>query len=191
MKRWMWYLWDLIIYPFSNFNGVSPNVIEVRALIGDAYILISARERSHSACEKKQSWPIWFTVICITWSGWVDRWKLEASLQNENVSISIFLVTLTNAVLFELCRSIQLTHRMLCHAISVIGLARFLNQPRIHYKAEFSDCLSRVFWGRILRVHHHGTRLWNCLGVTWMWRVFQCSGRQRHDSGYDDTIHDQ
>ena len=37
--------------------------------------------------------------------------------------------------------------------------------------AEFSGWLMWVLWGRILRGRHHGTRLWNCLDVKWLWRI--------------------
>ena len=67
------------------------------------------------------------------------------------------------AALFELSGCIKLTHRISCHTI--------FYQPRVHYVAEFSNWLMQILWGQILSGRHHGTRLWNCLDVTWLWRV--------------------
>ena len=59
------------------------------------------------------------------------------------------------------------------------GIIILVNWPRAF--AEFSNWLSRVLWGRILRGRHHGTRLWNSVDVKWLWRILQSSARYEHD----------
>ena len=72
------------------------------------------------------------------------------------------------------------------HFSNQTGIIVFGHVPIV----EFSNWLRRVFWGRILRGRHHGTRLWNCLDVKSLWRIPQCSGRHEHDAEHGETIHD-
>ena len=65
---------------------------------------------------------------------------------------------------------ITLTHHFFFisrHIFNQAGIF-FLNQPCVHYRAEFSDQLRWALWGRILRGRHHRTRLWNCLDLKWV-----------------------
>ena len=66
-----------------------------------------------------------------------------------------------------------------------------LNRPRVHYGAEFSDCVRRVLWGRILRGRHgdKGMRLRNRLDGEQLYRGFSI-GPIEWRSEHDETIHD-
>ena len=63
--------------------------------------------------------------------------------------------------------------RILCLA----GIILHLNRPRVHYGAEFSDCLRWVFWSRVLCGHHQEMRLRNRLDGERLHRALRLSGR--------------
>ena len=83
----------------------------------------------------------------------------------------------------------KLIYRILFHAIFNQGGIIFKSATST-YRAEFSDWLKRVLRCRIPHGCHHGKRLWNCLYVKWLRRVIQWTGRQEHDAGHDESIHD-
>ena len=56
---------------------------------------------------------------------------------------------------------------------AIFSRPQCINRPCAHYRAEFSDWLRRVFWGRIRRGRRQETRLWICLDVKRMCRVFR------------------
>ena len=62
------------------------------------------------------------------------------------------------------------------HFANQSGIIILVNWPRAPI-AELSNWLRRVLWDRILRGRDHWTWLWNSIGVKWLWRILQSSGR--------------